>query len=277
MAPETAYKYINKLRGHRVLVLGGSTGVGFCVAEAALEHGTHVVVSSSNQTKLDKAVARLQAHAQAIGASPDGVSGKTCDLSQPDTVERNIIQLLEFATEGGKLDHVVFTAGGAISITALEDATVDDIHKTGMVRQVGSIMLAKHLPKYMNVSVRSSFTVTGGTNTWRPGPNWAIIAGSGGAVEGLSRGFAISLAPVRVNCVQLGAVHTELFGDIPEERLPAVLESLRKEGITGTVGRPDEVAEAYIYCMKDTFATGGVVETNGGRLVGDGKDGLLFS
>ena len=277
MAPETAHKYVNKLRGHRVLVLGGSTGVGFCVAEAALEHGAVVFVSSSNQTKLDKAVARLQAHAQAIGASSDGVIGKTCDLSQPDTVEDNIIQLLEFATEGGKLDHVVFTAGDAINIVALKDATVQSIHNTGMVRQVGSIMLAKYLPKYMNISVRSSFTITGGTNTWRPGPDWAIIAGSGGAVEALSRGFAISLRPVRVNCVQLGAVHTELFSGIPEERLPTVLESLRREGITGTVGRPEEVAEAYIYCMKDTFATGGVVETNGGRLIGDGKDGLLFT
>ena len=277
MASETAHKYINKLRGHRILVLGGSTGVGFCVAEAALEHGAHVFVSSSNQTKLDKAVARLQAHAQAIGASSGSVSGKTCDLSQPDTVEENIVKLLEFATEGGKLDHVVFTAGDAINITPLKDATVEGIHKTGMVRHVGAIMVAKQLPKFINISVRSSFTITGGTNTWRPGPDWAIIAGSGGAVEGLSRGFAISLAPVRVNCVQLGAVHTELFDGIPQERLPAVLESLRREGITGTVGRPDEVAEAYIYCMKDTFATGGVVETNGGRLVGDGKDNLLFS
>ncbi|POR39271.1 N amino acid transport system protein [Tolypocladium paradoxum] len=176
------------------------------------------------EVRTPRTVARLQAHVNAIGASPDGVSSKTCDLSQPDTIEHNVLQLLEFATEGGKLDHVVFTAGDAISAIALEDVTVEIIHKTGMVRQVGSITLAKYLPRYMNVSVRSS-TVTGGTNTWRPGPNWAIIAGSGGAIEGLSRGFAVGLAPVRVNCVQLGDVH--------EERQPAVLESLRREGITG--------------------------------------------
>ncbi|PNY29697.1 oxidoreductase YkvO [Tolypocladium capitatum] len=277
MAAGTAHKYLNKLQGHRVLVLGGSTGVGFCVAEAAVEHGAHVVVSSSNQTKLDKAVARLQAHAKAIGTSTDVIVGKTCDLSQPDTIESNVIQLLEFATKGGKLDHVVFTAGDAVGVIPLANATVESIHKTGMVRHTSTIILAKHLPKYVNAGVRSSFTITGGTNTWRPGPDWAVVAGTGGAVEGLCRGFAISLAPLRVNCVQLGAVHTELFDSIPKERLPDVLESLRKEGITGTVGRPEEAAEAYIYCMKDTFTTGGVVETNGGRLVGDGKDSLLFS
>ncbi|KYK57136.1 DUF89 domain-containing protein [Drechmeria coniospora] len=277
MASTTAHKYINKLQNHRVLVLGGSTGIGFCVAEAAVEHGAHVIISSSNQAKLDKAVGRLQAHAAAIGLEAERISAKTCDLSNPDTIEDNVVSLLEYATQHGKLDHVAFTAGDAIKITPLAETTVADVQKTGMVRQVGLIMLAKHLPKYINVRAASSLTVTGGTNTWRPGPDWAVIAGTGGAVEGLTRGFAISLQPVRVNCVQVGAVHTELFDSIPEDRLPAVLANLAREGITGTVGRPDEVAEAYLYCMKDTFATGGVVESNGGRLVGDGKEGLMFS
>ncbi|UNI17949.1 hypothetical protein JDV02_004253 [Purpureocillium takamizusanense] len=268
-------KYINKLQGHRVLVLGGSTGIGFCVAEAALEHGAHIIVSSSSQHKLDKAAARLREHARAAGVSST-IAAKTCDLGSADTIEDNIVQLLDFATQDGKLDHVVFTAGDAINIISLKDITVESFHKLGMVRQVGPILLAKHLPKYINTNVRSSLTLTGGTNTWRPGPNWAVIAAGGGASEGFARGCAVDLRPVRVNCIMVGAVRTELFDSIPEERMAIVLESMRKEGITGTVGRPEEVAEAYIYCMKDTFATGGIVESNGGRLVGDSKDSLLF-
>ncbi|GJN76458.1 dehyrdogenase/reductase domain-containing protein [Purpureocillium lilacinum] len=268
-------KYINKLEGHRVLVLGGSTGIGFCVAEAALEHGAHVVISSSSQKKLDKAAARLREHAQAVGVSST-VTAQTCDLGNPDTVEDNIVQLLEFATQEGKLDHVVFTAGDAINVIPLKDITVDSLQKLGTVRQVGSVMLAKHLPKYINISVRSSFTLTSGTNAWRPAPDWAVIAAGGGASEAFARGCAISLRPVRVNCIMVGAVKTELFDSIPKERMDAVLESMRKEGITGTVGRPEEVAEAYLYCMKDTFTTGGIVESNGGRLVGDSKTSFLF-
>ncbi|KAJ6437701.1 dehyrdogenase/reductase domain-containing protein [Purpureocillium lavendulum] len=268
-------KYINKLQGHRVLVLGGSTGIGFCVAEAALEHGAHVVVSSSSQQKLDRAAARLQEHATSVGVSST-VTAKTCNLGDPNTIEDNIVKLLDFATQDGKLDHVVFTAGDALNIIPLKDITVESFHKLGMVRQMGPLLLAKHLPKYINVDVRSSFTLTGGTNTWRPGPDWAVVAAGGGATEGFARGCAISLRPVRVNCIMVGAVRTELFDIIPKERLPVVMESLRKEGITGTVGRPEEVAEAYVYCMKDTFATGGIVESNGGRLVGDSKDNLLF-
>ncbi|KAG8409955.1 hypothetical protein J3458_019027 [Metarhizium acridum] len=72
--------------------------------------------------------------------------------------------------------------------------------------------------------------------------------------------------------MQPGAVHTELFSSITAENLPAIAESFKRENITGTVGTPEEVAEAYIYCMKDSFATGGVVESNGGLLIGSFKD-----
>ncbi|KAK5996116.1 Short-chain dehydrogenase/reductase phqE [Cladobotryum mycophilum] len=273
----SALKYINKLQDQRVLILGGSSGIGFCVAEAALEHGATIILSSSNQTKLDVAVARLEEHAQATGLSADnGILAKTCDLSNQETIEGNIIQLLEFATRDGKLDHVVFTAGDSLRFKGLKDMTVADIHATNMVRQIGGIMLAKHLTPYMNNCVRSSLTLTGGINTWRPSPNWAVIASNGGATEALARGFAVDLRPIRVNCVEPGAIYTELWGDIPEERLPQVIESYKKATITGTIGKPEDVAEAYIYCMKDAFTTAGVIESNGGGRAGDSRDPLTF-
>lgn len=277
MASQSPFKYTNKLQGKRVLVLGGSTGIGFCVAEAAVEHGAFVTISSSNQTKLDKAVSRLQSHAKAVGVSPDNITAKTCDLSNADALDKNIIDLLEFATQNGKLDHVAFTAGDALILPKLDDVTVDEIRRLSVVRTYGSIFLAKHLPKYIHQSVYSSLTLTGGSASWRPTAAFAILAGAGAGVEGLGRGFAVALKPVRVNTVQPGAVHTELFGSIPEANLPAVLDSFKKESLTGTVGTPGEVAEAYVYCMKDSFTTGGVVESNGGRLVGDLKDEFKFS
>lgn len=276
MASSSPFKY-NKLQGRRVLVLGGSTGIGFCVAEAAVEHGAFVTISSSNQTKLDQAVSRLQSHAKAVGVSPDNIKAKTCDLSNEDTLDQNVIDLLEFATKNGKLDHVAFTAGDALVLPKLNDVTPDQLRKSSTVRTYGSIFVAKHLPKYINQSVQSSFTLTGGSASWRPSAAFAIVSGFGAGIEGLGRGFAVALKPVRVNTVQPGAVHTELFNGIPEDRLPAVLESFKKESVTGTVGTPEEVAEAYVYLMKDSFATGGVVESNGGRLVGDSKDEFKFS
>ncbi|KAK1237413.1 hypothetical protein MKX08_003038 [Trichoderma sp. CBMAI-0020] len=269
----SALKYTNKLHGRRVLVVGASSGVGFCVAEAALEHGAQVIISSSNQTKLDGALARLQEHIKAasLGDASTLVSAKTCDLANIDKLDDNIVELLEFATRDGKLDHVVYTAGDALRTAKLADVTVKDIHATFQVRNTSAIILAKHLSKYINPSVKSSFTLTGGTNTHRPLPGWGILASAGGAGEGLVRGLAVDMRPVRVNSVMLGAIHTELFGMFPPDKLEPILQKFRDDAITGTVATPEEIAEAYIYSMKDSFATGAIIETHGGRLVGDSK------
>ncbi|KAK4082298.1 uncharacterized protein Triagg1_2110 [Trichoderma aggressivum f. europaeum] len=266
-------KYVNKLQGHRVLLLGGSSGVGFCVAEAALEHGAQVVISSSNQSRLDKAVSRLKEHIKAanLGDADKLVSAKTCDLGNPATIEENVVQLLEFATKDGKLDHVVHTAGDALNVGGLADITIEKINAIFQVRNNAAIILAKYLSKYVNQGVKSSYILTGGTITWRPLPNWSVVAAVGGATEALSRGLAVDLRPVRCNCVVLGAVETELLDSVPADQRKALLDSFRKDSITGTVASPQEVAEAYVYLMKDSYATGAVVETTGGRLVGDSK------
>lgn len=265
-------KFINKLHNQRVLILGGSSGIGFAVAEAAVEHGADVIISGSNQNKLDRAVERLKEHVATANLPPRHIAGKTCDLSRSETMEDNIKSLLEFATEAGKIDHVVFTAGDAVKPYGLDAVKAEDIPTIGMVRVTGSIMLAKHLSKYMNQSTNSSFTLTGGGMAWRPSPGWSTFANILGSVESLARGLAIDLKPVRVNCAIPGAVHTELFDSIPSERLEATLESMRKDTIMHTVGTPEELAEVYLFLMKSTFSTGTTVTADGGRMVGDSKD-----
>ncbi|KAI5468081.1 dehyrdogenase/reductase domain-containing protein [Mariannaea sp. PMI_226] len=267
-----ALKFINKLQNQRVLVVGGSTGIGFAVALGALEHGAHVVLSSSNQIKLDRAVDRLKAHVESGGLSLPDISAKTCDLSNPDTIDDNIKSLLEFATQQGKLDHVVYTAGDAIKTVSIDKVNAHDIPKIGMVRTAGVLILAKYLSSYTNQSTNSSLTLTGGTMSWRPSPGWSVLTGVAGGVESLARGLAVDLKPVRVNCAVPGAIHTELFDSIPEERLEAALKNMRRDTITGSVGTPEEMAEVYLYLMKSTFATGSTVTADGGRMVGDSKD-----
>ncbi len=64
-----------------------------------------------------------------------------------------------------------------------------------------------------------------------------------------------------------GAVHTELFSHFAGDKLDAVLEVFRKGTLVGEVGQPTEVAEAYLYAMKDRFVTGMVLSSDGGRLL----------
>ena len=262
-----ASKYSSKLHDKRVLVFGGTSGMGFCVAEASIEAGATVIISGSRPPKIDATIARLKSSYPDCGAR---LSGHACDLSKTEDLEQNIETLLKSATQDGaeKLDHVVFTAGDIFPITGLAGATVESITKMGTVRFVAPVLLAKLLvPKYMTSSAGSSITMTGGVNSTKPTVGWSVLAGWGAGVEGLARGLAVDLKPIRVNCVAPGAVNTELIQGLSGENLEAMLTHFRDRTVTGTVGRPEDLAEAYLYCMKDRFVTGSVLHSNGGQFL----------
>lgn len=126
MAP----KYSNKLEGKRVLVIGGTSGIGFCVAEACVEFGAIVTVASSTQEKIDKTIERLTT---SYPEAEDRVSGFPCDLAGTD-VEGNLKALFEFTTKDGKLDHLVNTAGDTFGQIKIADITAEIVQKLGQVR-----------------------------------------------------------------------------------------------------------------------------------------------
>jgi len=63
------------------------------------------------------------------------------------------------------------------------------------------------------------------------------------------------------NCRCPGATDTEMWGQYRD----AMRDMIAKSALLGKPGSPDEVAEAYIYLMKDTNATGSIVSSNGGK------------
>ncbi|MCJ1367184.1 hypothetical protein MMC16_006316 [Acarospora aff. strigata] len=262
----TGLKYVSKLSKARILIIGGTSGIGFCVAEACLENGASVILAGSKQTKLSNAISRLQTRYPDLSTL---VSGRTCDLSDPDSIEANLETLLEAATTSAStpLNHIVFTAGDALNLVPLSAATVDTIHATGTIRFLAPLLLAKLAPTYLVPGPASSITLTSGTNSAKPMPGWTVQAAYGAGMEGLTRGLAVDLKPVRVNLVSPGAVHTELFNDFGGENLEAFLKRMREGTLTGEVGKPEDVAEAYLYFMRDRFVTGSMVSSDGGRLL----------
>ncbi len=259
-------KYVSKLFKARVLVFGGTSGIGFSVAEAALENGASVILCSSNPSKLAGAIDRLKA------SYPDKtslVSGHTADLSQPQQLESTVEAVLEAATDKGttRIDHIVYTAGDSVAMRSLFESDVETIQKMGTVRFLGPLVVGKLASKYMSAGPASSFTLTGGTNSAKPMPGWCVQAAYGAGLEGMMRGLAVDLKPIRVNLVAPGAVHTEMYDAMPKEMLEHFLARVREQSLTGQVGRPEDVAEAYLYSMRDRFVTGTVLSSDGGRLL----------
>lgn len=256
-------KYSNKLNGKRVVVVGGTSGIGFAAAEAAVEYGAIVVVASSQQSKVDNTVEKIRMSYPDVG---DRIRGKVLDLSAED-VEDQITSLFDFATDGGKykLDHLIQTAGDLFEMTPLAEATHEKFTDAFRVRVTGSLLLAKIGLKYINPSPLSSFTLTSGILDTKPRPGLAVMAPVGAALKGLTHALAVDMKPIRVNCVCPGAVKTERFDRFsnPEE----VMEMFRSMTLSQVLGTPEDLAECYLCSMNNPFMTGVEIYADGGYLL----------
>ena len=258
-------KYTTKLLEKNVLVIGGTSGIGFCVAEACLAFGATVTISSPNQNKLITSVERLQASNSTVFSSK--IRSFACDLSDPDRVESNVKDLLEFAALPGQINHVVYTAGDTLKLKPLNETTIRFVQEVGLVRSVVPIILAKLARSHFVSSLESSLTLTGGMVSLKPPPGWTPYSTWAAGQEGMTRSLAIKLKPVRVNLIVPGTVDTEIFQQIPDELRSGLLNELREKTLNKELGKPEDVAEAYLYAMRDRFLTGSMIYTNGGSLL----------
>lgn len=262
------FKYLHKLAGHRVLIFGGTSGIGFAVAEAALEHGATVILSSSKPARVENAIQRLK------DAYPDPnfharITGYPCDLSIAEKLEENLHPLFNQATENrtALLDHIVFTAGNWVKFSTLEDLSLEYIRNVGNVRYLAPLIIAKLARSYMKVVDTSSITLTSSGTHFRPPLQWTAICGFLAGLEGVTRSLAVELAPIRVNTVYPGSIKTELFDGWPQDKLPELMDKWASQNLLNKIGRPEEVAEAYVYAMKDSFATGTMITSDGGKRI----------
>jgi len=257
-------KFVNKLQNQRILIFGGTSGIGFAVAEGALEHGAQVIISGSNEENLARAVQRLRASYPDTPA--DRIATHACDLSEETALDANIAALLEAVTAAGaqKLNHVVFTAGDAFAPNPIAAANLALFQHAQTVRLLAPIMIAKHAAAHVAQSADSSMTVTSGAAVEKPAAGSALLVAVGSAIEGLARGLAVDLAPVRVNCVAPGAIRTELLA---KRLTPERAREYERATKVGRLGAPEDAAEAYLYAMRDGFVTGALIKTNGGWLL----------
>ena len=126
----------------------------------------------------------------------------------------------------------------------------------------GAFMAAK----YGSGSIRpgGSIVFTSGTAGARPRSGWSLGASVCAAMEGLTRALAVELAPIRVNIVAPGIVKSPLWASVPEDHRENMYREAAERLPVGHVGEPDEVAQAYLYLMQQTYITGQVLIVDGG-------------
>ena len=236
------------LRGKKVVIIGGTSGIGFAVAEGAIAEHAEVVVASSNAANVDAAVKRLG----------QGVKGFPIDVTDEASVEA-------FFNGLGPIDHVVFTAGdwGDRGSGAIGEVDLDRAAETLLaVRFWGAARVAKHAHKHLPPT--GSITITDGTLAHRPMKGRALSTAAAGGVEHLAKGLAMDLAPIRVNCVCPAMIRTDVWNSIPEAGREETFKRMTARQPLPRIGEPEEVAQAYLYLMKAGYTTGQVLLVDGG-------------
>ncbi|KAI1864145.1 hypothetical protein JX265_007443 [Neoarthrinium moseri] len=245
------------ISGQSVLILGGSSGIGFSVAKLCLEQSARVAIASSSQTKVEDAVKRLLSQVSQARYEPKGY---TIDLNSQEVEEHLQKLFLDVTSKGTELlDHIVVTAGKP-DFRSIKDASLSHLAKTAQMPVFVPVLVAKVGTKFLREGYSSSIIFTSGQLGEKPMPGYSAFAGHASAQYGLTRNLAVDLAPRRVNAVAPGATETELWGEHAE----MLRDMASKSSLLGKPGSPEEVAEAYIYLMRNTDATGSIVSSNGG-------------
>lgn len=234
-----------QFESQRIVILGGTSGIGLATAERAAADGATVIVASSSADRIDAALERLPASAE----------GYTVDVRHEEEI-RDLFNRL------GSFDHLAFTAGETLQIGAIAATDLDAASRALDVRVWGAYAAVKHAVAHLGSIVLSS-----GIAGTRPEPNWTVAASICGALDALTRALAVELAPIRVNAVAAGVVRSDLWREMSEEDRSAMYDSLSEVLPVGRVGEVSDIAETFLYLMRNGYSSGTIVTVDGGSVL----------
>jgi NAD(P)-dependent dehydrogenase (short-subunit alcohol dehydrogenase family) len=229
-----------ELDSQKIVVLGGTSGIGLATARLAAAEGAMVVVASSSPERVDAALANLPVNAE----------GYALDLRREEEI-RDLFERL------GRFDHLAYTAG--------ESTNLETARRALEIRFWGAYAAVKHAAPRLRPG--GSIVLSSGIASARPQASWTVASSICGAVEALTRALAVELAPIRVNAVAPGVVRSNLWRDMSENDRSAMYASLAQVLPAGRAGEVDDVAETFLYLMRNGYSTGTVVTIDGGSVL----------
>ena len=237
------------LVGKKIIVVGGSSGIGLGVAAAALESGAEVVIVGRSAEKLRGAERTLSGDSRVTSIAADM------------TNEADVARLFD---EVGAFDHLVSTAGTPPPGDPIAETDMDVVRRFVDSKLVGAVMLSKHAVRSLKAG--GFLTFTSGINKDRPPvPGGAVVSAIAGSFSYFARAMALELGPTRVNVVSPGWVDTPMWDELVGEAKSGFLAEMAARLPSGRIPTPRDVAAAYVYLMESDFTTGETLRIDGGQ------------
>lgn len=240
---------MSSVTGKKIVVVGGSSGIGFGVADAALESGAEVVIAGRSSDRLKAAEKRL--------AEAGRVTGIAVDMA-------NEVDVAHLFDAVGAFDHLVATAGTPPPNYPIGETDMDFVRGFVDGKLIGAVMLAKHAVRTLNKG--GSMIFTSGINKDRPPvPGGSVVSAVAGSFSYFARALALEFAPTRVNIVSPGWVDTEMWDEIVGAAKTGYFNEMGARIPAGRIARPADIAPAYLYLMQNELMTGETIHIDGGQ------------
>ncbi|WP_232698061.1 SDR family oxidoreductase [Brevibacillus daliensis] len=235
------------LQGHKIVIIGGSSGIGMQTAKQAIEQGAEVIIASRSEDKLKAAVSALN----------DKVTAYKLDTTHEEQVQ-------SFFATVGRFDHLVISAAETSGGSFLET-------DTAKARQLfdNKFWGQYYAVKYgaPNMSTNGSITLFSGVVAYKTMTGSSILGAVNAAVSNLGQTLALELAPIRVNIVSPGIIDTPSRSKMPEETRNQFYDSLAGKLPVRRIGQPEDVAQSVLYLIQNGFVTGTVLHVEGGHIL----------
>lgn len=232
----------------RVLIVGGSSGIGFGVAEALLGQGAIVTIVGRSNEKLRAAQERL------------GGDDRLRTIAADVTDEAQVRALFE---RSGSIDHLVITRGAVPFNEPVASMEIDAARRFIDLMVVSALLVTKHaVPKLRR---GGSITFTSGISKDKVGPGMSVVAAVAGSMGYLARALAVELAPTRVNVVSPGWVQTPMWDEIAGPAKDRMWSDMAARLPAGRIATPADIAKAYTFLLGSELTTGTVLDIDGGH------------